>query len=211
MSAVVDRRRTKWPLRQPECRVSVSPPSESPSPLSSLSVSLMHLKETAGDWRKRSANTLMSASTGIGASIAPSAAGGFEVLSLSATGNASQHLVVGDRILSIGAVATTGLSDAAVKALILGPAGSTISMVGPLHNAETTAEVSYTFTCSFSFFLLRWWFVELSTSPFLSAATPLLFPLQPLPRLQLPHPPQLPTKLPSRPQLLPAARDPPSA
>ncbi len=97
----------------------------------------------------------MSATTGIGASIAPSAAGGFEVLSLSATGNASKHLVVGDRILSIGAVATTGLSDAAVKALILGPAGSTISMVGPLHNAETTAEVSYTFTCSFSFFFAQ--------------------------------------------------------
>ena len=169
----------------------------------------MHLKETAGDCHKRSGNTLMSASTGIGASIAPSAAGGFEVLSLSATGNASQHLVVGDRIMSIGAVATTGLSDAAVKALILGPAGSTISMVGPLHNAATTAEVWYTFTRLFS--LLRWWLVAPSTSPFLSAATPLRLPRLPLPRLQVLHPSQLPTKLPSRPQLLPAARAPPSA
>ncbi len=67
--------------------------------------------------------------TGIGASIKPSAAGGFEILSLSSNGTARAHLHVGDRIMSIGAVATSGKSDDEVKALILGPAGSTISMV----------------------------------------------------------------------------------
>ena len=71
----------------------------------------------------------MSATTGIGASIIPSGAGGFEITSLSATGNAAAHLQVGDRIMSIGSVVTTGKTDSEVKALILGPAGSTISMV----------------------------------------------------------------------------------
>ena len=71
----------------------------------------------------------MSAITGIGATIVPSAAGGFEITNLSATGNASSHLQVGDRIMSIGSVVTTGKSDSEIKALILGPAGSTISMV----------------------------------------------------------------------------------
>ena len=67
--------------------------------------------------------------TGIGASIKPSAAGGFEISSLSSNGTARAHLHVGDRIMSIGSVATSGKSDDEVKALILGPAGSTISMV----------------------------------------------------------------------------------
>jgi C-terminal processing protease CtpA/Prc len=71
----------------------------------------------------------MSAITGIGASILPSPAGGFEISSLSATGNARLHLQVGDRIMSIGSVATSGKTDVEVKNLILGPAGSTISMV----------------------------------------------------------------------------------
>jgi hypothetical protein len=67
--------------------------------------------------------------TGIGATIVPSAAGGFEISSLSPNGTARAHLLVGDRIMSIGSVATSGKSDGEVKALILGPAGSTISMV----------------------------------------------------------------------------------
>jgi hypothetical protein len=72
----------------------------------------------------------MSAITGIGASIIPSPAGGFEISSLSAAGNARLHLQVGDRIMSIGSVATSGRTDVEeVKSLILGPAGSTISMV----------------------------------------------------------------------------------
>ena len=67
--------------------------------------------------------------TGIGATIVPSTAGGFEISSLSPNGTARAHLHVGDRIMSIGSVATSGKSDDEVKALILGPAGSTISMV----------------------------------------------------------------------------------
>jgi C-terminal processing protease CtpA/Prc len=67
--------------------------------------------------------------TGIGATIVPSSVGGFEISSLSATGTARLHLQIGDRIMSIGSVATSGKTDDEVKALILGPAGSTISMV----------------------------------------------------------------------------------
>lgn len=69
------------------------------------------------------------ANTGIGATIVPSAAGGFEISSLSPNGTARLHLQVGDRIMSIGSTATSGKSDEEVKALIIGPAGSTISMV----------------------------------------------------------------------------------
>jgi len=61
--------------------------------------------------------------------IAPSSSGGFEISGLTPTGNARLHLQVGDRIMSIGSVATSGKTDAEVKALIIGPAGSTISMV----------------------------------------------------------------------------------
>jgi hypothetical protein len=67
--------------------------------------------------------------TGIGATIVPSAAGGFEISSLTPNGTARLHLQVGDRIMSIGSVATSGKTDEEVKSLIIGPAGSTISMV----------------------------------------------------------------------------------
>jgi inhibitor of KinA sporulation pathway (predicted exonuclease)/endonuclease/exonuclease/phosphatase family metal-dependent hydrolase len=67
--------------------------------------------------------------TGIGATIVSSSSGGFEIISMSATGSARRHLQVGDRIMSIGSVATSGMTVAEVKALIVGPAGSSISMV----------------------------------------------------------------------------------
>ena len=67
--------------------------------------------------------------TGIGATIVACGAGGFEITNLTLTGNARSHLQVGDRIMSIGSVVTTGKTDSEVKALILGPAGSTITMV----------------------------------------------------------------------------------
>ncbi len=67
--------------------------------------------------------------TGIGATIVSSSSGGCEITSLTSTGSARLHLQVGDRITSIGSVATSGKTDAQVKALIIGPAGSTISMV----------------------------------------------------------------------------------
>jgi len=66
--------------------------------------------------------------TGIGATIVPSPAGGFQITSLVPEGSASKHLQVGDRIMSIGPIATSGKSDAEVKSLIVGPAGSAISM-----------------------------------------------------------------------------------
>jgi C-terminal processing protease CtpA/Prc len=67
--------------------------------------------------------------TGIGATIVPSSLGGFEVISLSPSGSARLHLQLGDRIISIESIATSGKADAEVKALITGPAGSAISMV----------------------------------------------------------------------------------
>jgi C-terminal processing protease CtpA/Prc len=66
--------------------------------------------------------------TGIGATIVSSPLGGFEITSLTPSGSARVHLQVGDRIMSIGSAATTGKTVAEVKALITGPAGSTISM-----------------------------------------------------------------------------------
>jgi inhibitor of KinA sporulation pathway (predicted exonuclease) len=67
--------------------------------------------------------------SGIGATIVPSSSGGFEIISMTATGSARLHLQVGDRIVSIGSVLTSGMTVAEVKALIVGPAGSTICMV----------------------------------------------------------------------------------
>jgi hypothetical protein len=72
----------------------------------------------------------MSASTGIGASILPSPAGGFQISSLSTVGTARVHLKLHDRIMSVGDIDTSGKSDVQeIKRLILGPAGSIISMV----------------------------------------------------------------------------------
>jgi hypothetical protein len=69
-------------------------------------------------------------SSGIGASILPCPAGGFVISSLSPTGNARLHLKVNDRIMAVGSVPTFDETDVEeIKKLILGPAGSLISMV----------------------------------------------------------------------------------
>ncbi len=111
----------------------------------------------------------MSAIAGIGAIVVPSTAGGFEITSLSAAGNARLHLQVGDRIMSIGSVATSGKTLAEVKNLILGPAGSTISMVcSALLLLDDDGAINPRFSSR------RSSLVDLSTNQFLSAATPVL-------------------------------------
>ena len=130
----------------------------------------------------------MSAITGIGASILPSPAGGFEISSLSATGNARLHLQVGDRIMSIGSVATSEKTDVEVKNLILGPAGSTISMVCAAPRPCLAPMAQLTFASRRSLLVGR------STNQFLSAAMLLQLDLPPL-QLLPPLPPQLPPPL----------------
>jgi len=101
--------------------------------------------------------------TGIGATIIPSADGGFEIISLAPNGSASKHLQVGDRILMIGAVSLSGKSDAEAKSLILGPAGSAIDMESAIAFAMCATMIlcdALSAGCSTT----RWWYQLQKTS-----------------------------------------------
>jgi hypothetical protein len=129
----------------------------------------------------------MSEITGIGASIKVSPFGHFEISCLAPAGNARHNLQVGDRIISIGSVTTMGKTVDEVKALILGRACSTISLVCSIAvNVNLIAiDTSMLQPCRSSL-------VAPFTCPFLSHATLLLHQFLIRPQILTPQSLKLP-------------------